>query len=200
MLLCLWDNGFRDRKPVPKQEHPTDAITQPPRPDPNRLRRHPPGGQRWAAPSGYLGPAPRPFPTGTGAPGPGRCAGPGQHRRQDHDAGSFRAGGRRLHRRRRCVAHRGDGPHPGRHGQGAIHPGHLPAQLHLGPRPSTGPGEPPVAGLGRRSRTGRRAVHHRPGFHHLRDLPTNQRCHAAIGAPGGAYVVRSPASDMGTSW
>ena len=32
------------------------------------------------------------------------------------------------------------------------------------------------------------------------DLPTNQRCHAAIGAPGGAYVVRSPASDMETSW
>ena len=29
--------------------------------------------------------------------------------------------------------------------------------------------------------------------------PTNQRCHAAIGAPGGAYVVRSPASDIGTS-
>ena len=32
------------------------------------------------------------------------------------------------------------------------------------------------------------------------DLPTNQRCHAAIGAPGGVCVVRSPASDMGTSW
>ena len=31
-------------------------------------------------------------------------------------------------------------------------------------------------------------------------LPTNQRCHAAIGAPGGVCVVRSPASDMGTSW
>ena len=31
-------------------------------------------------------------------------------------------------------------------------------------------------------------------------LWTNQRCHAAIGAPGGAYVVRSPASDIGTSW
>ena len=28
-------------------------------------------------------------------------------------------------------------------------------------------------------------------------LPTNQRCHAAIGAPGSAYVVRSPASDIG---
>ena len=29
----------------------------------------------------------------------------------------------------------GDGPHPGRHDQGAIHPGHLPAQFSLGPRP-----------------------------------------------------------------
>ena len=30
--------------------------------------------------------------------------------------------------------------------------------------------------------------------------PTNPRRHAAIGAPGGAYVVHSPASDIGTSW
>ena len=46
--------------------------------------------------------------------------------------------------------------------KGAIHPGHLPAQLHLGPRPSTGPGEPPVAGprLEGRRRTRRRAIHH----------------------------------------
>ena len=61
-----------------------------------------------------------------------------------------------------CVAHRGDGLHPGRHGQGAIHPGHLPAQLPLGPRPSTGPGEPGVAGtrLGSRGGTRRRAADH----------------------------------------
>ena len=31
---------------------------------------------------------------------------------------------------------------------GAIHPGHLPAQLPVGPRPSTRPGEPRVAGPG----------------------------------------------------
>ena len=64
------------------------------------------------------------------------------------------AGGR-LHRRRRCVAHRGDGLHPGRHGQGSIHPGHLPAQLPVGPRPPAGPGEPGAAGpgLGRWGRT-----------------------------------------------
>ena len=35
------------------------------------------------------------------------------------------------------LRHRGDGLHPGRHGQGAIHLGHLPAQLPVGPRPST---------------------------------------------------------------
>ena len=109
-----------------------------------------------------------------------QCPGAGQHRRQDNDPGCVCAGGRRLHRRRRCVAHRGDGLHPGLHGQGAIHPGHLPAQLPVGPRPSTRPGEPAVAGpgLGRRGGTRRRAVHHRPRFHHLRDLPTNLRCHA----------------------
>ena len=38
-------------------------------------------------------------------------------------------------------------------------------------------------------RTRRRAIHHRPRFHHLRDLPTNPRRHAAIGEPGGASVA-----------
>ena len=33
-------------------------------------------------------------------------------------------------------------------GQGAIHPGHLPAQLPMGPCPSTRPREPPVVGPG----------------------------------------------------
>ena len=56
----------------------------------------------------------------------------------------------------------GGGLHPGRHGQGAIHPGHLPAQLPVGPRPSTRPGEPRVAGPGLAGRGGtrRRAPDH----------------------------------------
>ena len=47
----------------------------------------------------------------------------------------------------------------GRHGQGAIHPGDLPAQLPVGACPSTRPREPPVvgAGLGRWGRTRRLA-------------------------------------------
>ena len=50
----------------------------------------------------------------------------------------------------------------GRHSQGAIHPGHLPAQLPVGPRPSTRPGEPRVAGPGLAGRGGtrRRAPDH----------------------------------------
>ena len=94
-------------------------------------------------------------------------------------------GRRRLHRRRRCVAHRGDGLHPGRHGQGAIHPGHLPAQLPVGPRPPAGPGESGAAGpgLGRWGRTRRRAVHHRPRFHHLRD-PRLSQCGKVLGGTG----------------
>ena len=58
----------------------------------------------------------------------------------------------------------GDSPHPGRHGQGALHPGHLPAQFPVGPCPPTGPGEPGAAGpgLGGWGRTQRRTVHHRP--------------------------------------
>ena len=97
---------------------------------------------------------------------------PSQHRRQGADAGGDCAGWRRLHRRRRRVAHRQDGPGSGLCGQGAIHPGDVPAQLQLGPRPSAGSGEPRVTGqgLGCWSGTGRRAIHHRPGLHHLRDL------------------------------
>ena len=86
-------------------------------------------------------------------------------------------GWRRLHRRRRCAARRvGRSVHPRLHGQGAIHPGHLPAQLPVGPRPSTRPGEPRVAGPGvaGRGRTRRRAPDHRPGLDHLRDLWTGQ--------------------------
>ena len=62
------------------------------------------------------------------------------------------------------------------HGQGAIHPGHLPAQLSLGACPSTRPREPPVAGpgMGRWGRTRRLAPDHRPGLDHLRDLWTGQ--------------------------
>ena len=51
--------------------------------------------------------------------------------------------------------------------EGAIHPGHLPAQLPLGPCPSAGPGDPGTAGpgLGRRGGTRRRGT--RSGLHHL---------------------------------
>ena len=58
----------------------------------------------------------------------------------------------------------------------SIHPGDVPAQLQLGPRPPVGSGEPGVAGpgLGRWGRTRRRAIHHRPGLHHLRDLWSGQ--------------------------
>ena len=63
-----------------------------------------------------------------------------------------------------------------RHGKSAIHPGDLPAQLPVGPRPPAGPGEPGTAGAGMagRGRIRRRAVHHRPRFHHLRDLRAGQ--------------------------
>ena len=54
--------------------------------------------------------------------------------------------------------------------------GTFPAQLSLGPRPPTGPGEPRVAGTGMagRSRTRRRTFDYRPRFHRLRDLRTGQ--------------------------
>ncbi len=50
----------------------------------------------------------------------------------------------------------------GVHGQGAIHPGDVPAQLPVGARPPAEPGEPGVAGpgLGCWGGTGRRAIHH----------------------------------------
>ena len=59
---------------------------------------------------------------------PGRA----KHGGQTADAGRFRAGGRRLHRRRRCAACWWDSRCSRLRGQGAIHPGHLPAQLPVG--------------------------------------------------------------------
>ena len=47
-------------------------------------------------------------------------------------------------------------------GQGAIHTGHFPAQLSLGPRPSTRPGEPRVAGPGLAGPVPDPATHHSP--------------------------------------
>ena len=106
----------------------------------------------------------------------GGRAGTGEHWGQDADAGRFRAGRRRLHRRRRCAARWWDGRCSRLRGQGAIHPGDLPAQLPVGACPSTRPREPPVAGpgLGRWGRTRRLAPDHRPGLDHLRDLWTGQ--------------------------
>ena len=52
----------------------------------------------------------------------------------------------------------GDGQCSRRHGQGAIHPGHLPAQLSLGACPSTRPREPRVAGPGVAGRGGTRRL------------------------------------------
>ena len=106
----------------------------------------------------------------------GGAPGTGEHWGQDADAGRFRAGRRRLHRRRRCAARWWDGRCSRLRGQGAIHPGDLPAQLPVGACPSTRPREPPVVGpgLGRWGRTRRLAPDHRPGLDHLRDLWTGQ--------------------------
>ena len=108
--------------------------------------------------------------------GPGPGPGPSQSWRQDDDPGGLRAGRRLLHRRCRRVAHRQDGWRSRLRGQGAIHPGDVPAQLPVGPRPPAGSGEQGVAGpgLGCRCRTWRRAADHRPGLHHLRDLWSGQ--------------------------
>ena len=59
---------------------------------------------------------------------------------------------------------------------GTFRPGDLPAQLPVGPGPPVGTGEPGAAdpGLGRWGGTRRRAVDHRPGLHHLRDLWSGQ--------------------------
>ena len=75
---------------------------------------------------------------------PGRV----EHRRQVDDANGIRSGRRRLHRRRRCSAFRQYRAGVGLRGEGAVHPGRLPAQLPPGACPATGPGEPGTAGPG----------------------------------------------------
>ena len=65
---------------------------------------------------------------------------PGQQRRQADDPGGLGPSRRRLHRRCRRVAQWRHRQRPGLCGQGAVHFGHLPAQLPLGPRSPAGPG------------------------------------------------------------
>ena len=90
----------------------------------------------------------------------GDAAGAGERGRQDDDPDRLCAGGRRLHRTP-CVARRRNGRCSRLYGKGAIHTGHFPAQLPVGPRPPAGPGEPRVAGpcLGS---WGGSATHHSP--------------------------------------
>ena len=195
----------------------------------------------------HAGPAPGPAPTRPAGPRPGQCAGQGEHRRQDHDAGGVRPrfrGGRvwlaaTASTTPTCCALAGrlapaaarsrrHPPPPLSRGQGLAGgdciddadvlraggtagtigctvkapstppafaragSGDLPAQLPVGPRPPTGPGEPGVAGtgLGRWGGTGRRAPDHRPGLHHLRNLWAGQgrRPPPQLHRPSGAIT------------
>ena len=74
----------------------------------------------------------------------------------------------------------------------SIHPGHLPAQLSLGPRAPVGPGKPRVAGTGLAGwhRTRRRTIHHRPGLHHLRDLRAPRRALATTAITASGAITR----------
>ena len=96
-----------------------------------------------------LGSAPRSFPTRRLSPRSRQRDGPGQHRRQDADVGRFRAGWRRLHRRRRYLAPRWDGLRYRLRGL-RRHPPWAPscAASGGGPRQSTRPRELQVTGPG----------------------------------------------------
>ena len=84
----------------------------------------------------------------------------------------------------------------GLHGQAAIHPGDLSAQFPVGPLAPVGSDGLGVAGPGMYGwgRTGRGTADHRPGFHGLRDLRTEQggRPLAQLSATGGSAGL-SPA-------
>ena len=71
-----------------------------------------------------------------------------------------------------------------------------------GPGPPAGSGEPRVAGTGLDcwGRTRRRAVDHRPGLHHLRDLWTNRNCHAAAASDPWGRSEGCASEEMGTNW
>ena len=79
--------------------------------------------------------------------------------------------------------------------------GDLPAQLPVGPRPPVGSGEPGAdgPGLGCWGGTRRRAVDHRPGLHHLRDLWSGQGRGAPpqLYQPAGLSPAAGPGPDSG---
>ena len=84
---------------------------------------------------------------------------------------------------------------------GTFLPGYLPAQLPVGPRPPVGSGEPGAAGTGLVGwgRTRRRAVDHRPGLHHLRDLWSGQgrRPPPQLHRPAGLSPAAGPGLGLG---
>ena len=92
----------------------------------------------------------------------------------------------------------GGGLHPGRHGQGAIHPplsrgqalGAFLRSFRWGHVRQLDRGEPRVAGpgLGGWGRTRRRTIHHRPRFDHLRDLRPSQGGRPPPRLPGAPWV------------
>ena len=83
----------------------------------------------------------------------------------------------------------GTGASAGMRDQGAVYAGNLPAELTVGSRAPVGSGEPGASGwdLARRCGSWRRAVDHRPGLHHLRNLRPGQggaRDHGYTGQRG----------------
>ena len=91
----------------------------------------------------------------------------------------------------------GTTPDPGRHGQGAIHPGDVPAKLPVGPCPPVGPGEPRAAGpqpgtLDSAHRSGRTGGNHQDPATTLL-LP--RRTAHPLGAP--PHFASSPALALG---
>ena len=138
----------------------------------------------------------------------GGAPGRGQHGGQTADAGRFRAGGRRLHRRRGCAACWWDGRCSRLRGQGAIHHQDPPAALLLYGRTAHPLGAPPhfassrALALGNpvQSRHSPAASHSTPGLQLTQrprklNVPANSR----QSGPRAPLAVSYPAISLTTA-
>ena len=160
-----------------------------------------PGGRRGAPPAGHPRPASRPARAGQRAPRPRRPTRPGQTAATRLRRSSCRRSPAATASTTRTPCGRRHGAGPRLHGQGRLHPGHVPAQLPLGPRPPAFDwvSREPPRGRGRRGAGPGAAPNDRPRIiASARRTASRRRAAPASPTPASAAITPLLAVAAGT--